>query len=323
MQIKTLLLMSGFLGRVNMNDVFKKYDKIYIVGHQSGENKGILDHGKDIVTITEKLDGGNGRFMLVEDKIRFGSRTQEFQDLKAGQFQKMVTYILDTIKDWGFELNSNYIYYVEYMKKHTLNYDWEQTPLAIGFDIWHKKLGHYISTPEKEFNRIGLPFVPILFQGKSGELHKSTLEELLKTKSVYGDFPVEGIVIKNYNRKNERGRQMFAKLVNDDFKEQSKVAFNSFKTHSEDTQAIVNKFCNKARVMKSIHKLRSIYGRKLPGMELMHQLPREVSLDILQEEMITLYDRKYKEINLHLFRKLVSSYCANILKNYLLEEGLK
>lgn len=54
---------------------FRTYPKIKPLGYD--ENKGILEGH---IVVEEKIDGGNFRFMVMGDRIIFGSRTQSLGD---------------------------------------------------------------------------------------------------------------------------------------------------------------------------------------------------------------------------------------------------
>lgn len=59
------------LGKEKIKMTFKKYPKIYQVGHK--ETQGIFENPDDEIIIQEKVDGANFRFMFKNGKIIVGS----------------------------------------------------------------------------------------------------------------------------------------------------------------------------------------------------------------------------------------------------------
>src|SRR6266446_6472843 len=105
---------------------FKKYISISRLGHE--ENDGIFSDPNDLITIQEKIDGGNSGFRLWEGNFLFQTRNNHFtldntDSPQRHQFGDNAQYVVNTIQD-PTRLNTDYLYFGEFCKKHSINYDW-------------------------------------------------------------------------------------------------------------------------------------------------------------------------------------------------------
>lgn len=304
---------------------FKKYPEIERLGNE--DNKDIFLSGEDTLVIEEKVDGGNGSFWQEDDGIHFGSRNRDLtleNDIKmfAGK-QKQLREHLSNLKE---KINPDYIYYFEWMDKHTINYT--NAPFIIGFDIRLKRsmnnaesglfLGRDLR--EQEFNRLKIENVPLIWRGKVNELKKLEIRELIP-KSKYFDGFAEGLVIKNYCRKHShQNHQLYAKLVRDEFKEDNKAVFGNVRNKNSDTSKIINEFCTNARIRKAVlHFIDE--GNKLE-LKLMSKVPHYVIRDIFKEEILSIID-KYKFIDLKEMKQKVPKLCLKIIKEMMEIENEK
>lgn len=285
------------------------------------ENEGMLSINEDIIEISEKVDGGNGSIFLHEDgTIHECSRNR---DLTAEQdnektFGEQRKWLREHIKD---KLNPDYVYYFEWMQKHTIDYG-KEIPGVIGYDIRVKE-GAFGKPPmflqpeqrEREFNRIGLPTIKCLFNGTVKEFKALNVNDFLKG-SAYYDGDREGIVIKNYGRCNVYGRQMFGKIVNKRFKETNHAKFGTLiKRDISDTQKLFDATVTDARIEKVLNKLLN-EGGQLLEMKLMQFLPMAIVDDIFKEESRLICKSKvfYPDI----FKKLVAQKCVILIQEKLL-----
>jgi hypothetical protein len=304
---------------------FKKYCEIERLGHD--DNREILMFGEDMLFIEEKVDGGNGSFWLEEDGIHFGSRSRDLtleNDTKMFQgFQLQLRLHLEKLKKEGIEINPDYIYYMEWMAKHTISYT--KAPFVIGFDIRLKHgmneegFGLFLAREarEQEFNRLKIENVPLVWKGKVNELKKLNIRELIP-KSQYYDGFAEGIVIKNYSRKAREGNhQLYAKLVRDEFKEDNRAVFGNIKDKNSDTSKIVEQFCTDARVRKAVlHFIDE--GEKLE-LKLMAKVPSFVIKDILKEEFTTIFD-SYKFVDFKEMKQKIPKICLRVITEMMEEK---
>lgn len=301
---------------------FKKYIDIERLGHE--DNLDILKYSDDVIIVEEKVDGGNGCFWLEDDGIHLGSRNRDLTtegDLKT--FAKQRQTLLALLN--GKELNKDYYYYVEWMQLHTIKYS--RAPDVIGIDIRHKRdadaegpglfLGRGLR--EREFERLGIENVPIIWTGKSDELKKLNVMDLIPDSKYY-DGKAEGIVIKNYCRKAAMGNhQIYAKVVREEFKELNKAVFGGVKGKDSDTSKIFDEFFTDARINKVILKQINEFNRPLE-MGLMKFVPNEVIKDVLKEEFQGIFE-KYRFIDFKELKDKVSKKCVLLIRNIMIERA--
>lgn len=300
---------------------FKKYPDIERLGHE--DNKDVIAFPEDTVVIEEKVDGGNGSFWLENDGIHFGSRNRDLtleNDTKmfAG-FQKQLR---DLLKDKT--LNPDYIYYIEWMAKHTISYT--NAPFIIGIDIRLRRsanregFGLFLGreSREQEFNRLNIENVPLIWRGTVKELKQLEIRDLIP-KSKYFDGFAEGIVIKNYCRKHpSENHQIYAKLVRDEFKEDNKAIFGSVKQKTSDSSRIVDIYCSDARIRKAV--LQFIDNGDKLELKLMSKVPHYVIKDIFKEEILEIID-KYKFIDLKEIKQKVPKLCLRVINEMMIERA--
>lgn len=305
---------------------FKKYPDICRLGDE--DNQDILNYNEDTIVIEEKVDGGNGSFWIEEGFIHFGSRSRDLtiendEKIFARQQIQLREHLLN-LENEGIKTNPDYIYYIEWMEKHTISYT--SAPFIIGLDIRLKRAkneegeGLFIGREarEQEFNRLKIENVPLIWRGTSFELKKLSIRDLIP-KSKYYDGFAEGIVIKNYCRKAHSGNhQLYAKLVREEFKEDNKAIFGSIRNPSSETSKIINEFCTDARIRKAILKFTKEDGEKL-DLRLMQKVPSYVIKDILKEEFGEIYN-KYKFIDFREMKDKVIKICLRIINEMMLEQ---
>ena len=130
------------------------------------------------------------------------------------------------------------------------------------------------------------------------------------------DQQAEGIVIKNYSR------QLFAKYVREKFKEKNKEMFGDSKKCARqkgDEELLVATYCTNARIDKMVFKLLND-GKKL-GMELMHDLPHEITKDIYEENWHEICCSNWI-IDFRSVRKKISKRCLAVLRQILVNNSL-
>lgn len=304
---------------------FKKYPKIERLG--SDDNREILSFGEDTIVIEEKVDGGNGSFWLEDDGIHFGSRNRDLtseNDIKTfARFQIALKEQLESLENKGIKINPDYVYYIEWMQKHTISYT--NVPLVIGLDI---RLRHQANAEgfgmflgrdsrDQEFKRLNIENVPIVWRGTSKDLKKLEIEKLIP-KSVYYDGKAEGIVIKNYCRKHPReNHQLYAKVVADEFKENNKAVFGGVRQKNTDTQRIIEEFCTDARIKKAINKFINEDNFEL-NLKLMSKVPTYVIKDILREEFSNIF-KAYHFIDFKEMKQKVSRLCLRVINEEMIK----
>jgi len=306
----------------------KKYPKIRRIGH--AENGGIVDHGQ--LVVKEKLDGASFRYMqeahLDEEhhtpgrKLVFGSRNVVYKNEKDidKNFTHAVEYVRENLKfDVILEAEVEYgsiVVYGEAMHPHTLEYDWENTPSFVGFDIWSVDQQQFLPWSEAQeiIDAMGLPTIPTIYKGPAETFMKeydiSQLFEGGDITSAYRNGLPEGVVIRN----EDTGRT--AKVRTQQFKEAhtGQTATDPDDYEPSDAQALARKFTTEARVIKMIHKYED-RGETIE-MSIMESLWAEVFEDIIEEEYETIFLGNH-EIDTKEFRSEVASITASVLESYL------
>ncbi len=302
---------------------FKKYPKIRALGHE--ENKDIFRDSEDMITIQEKIDGGNFRFYVHEDGyLIVGSRTQELEDNPENKniknFRRCIEYIKEAYANKPHRFLTGNIYYGECCIKHTLSYDWDKIPPFLGFDVYDIKENQFRSNAKSIFNSLKLDYVPEVGYLKAKEV-KSYCDKDIPI-SVYApksnpQQQAEGVVFKNYNK------QIYAKYVREAFKEENAKAFGGTPKYEEtDTGKITARYCTNARIDKHIFKL--IDDGKNLELALMRYLPTIVYNDIWEEHWKDIIvGRSYQDINLKTMRKIITSRCLSVLKQVITNNAFK
>ena len=134
---------------------FIKYPKIFHLGTKNTEGFISEDAKDNEIVVEEKMDGANFRFGCVDGRFRFGSRRVELTDAEDyGMFEDAV----ERAKRYEELVKEGYIYFVEYMIPHTLQYDWDRIPRFLGFDIYNTEERRFLDYEEKkkEFERVGI-----------------------------------------------------------------------------------------------------------------------------------------------------------------------
>ena len=285
-----------------MKVIEHKYHKIKALGDD--ENKDLLLFPDDEIVIEEKLDGANFRFIIKDGVLYFGTHTNDITPESEKDWLRCMNFIRSTIK--LDNIREGLIYYGECMKKHTMSYDWENTPPFLGFDIMDIKTEKYLSHPWEQFEYINLPFVPIKRITIASAIELPITDDYVPV-SKYSLMQAEGIVLKNYTR------QIFAKYVRQEFKEKNSEVFGKNKKRAtNDNDYFVSAYYTNARIQKQVFKLID-EGEKL-SVELMHVLPRRVYMDIWEEEWRELAKSK-KTYNFAEIQKTGAKRVFTVLQN--------
>jgi len=294
----------------------KKYLKIRLLGHE--ENKDIFRDLDDVIVVEEKYDGANFRFMINNGQIIFGSRNREIDenDSSVKNFLGAIEYIKNKLKSMKKEVlkkYNGYVFFGENMVKHTLNYDWDKIPRFIAYDIYDIKVDRFLDWKETKriFENLGFKFAKIISIVKACEFQTLQINDNLVPVTEYPpktnpNQKAEGIVFKNYNK------QMFAKYVRNQFKEQNRIVFGVSKKFTQDyAEYLIAKYCTNPRIEKTVFKLVD-EGMKLE-MSMMKRLPSEVYFDIWEEEMRTIIKQR-KLLDLKKMYYLTIERCRAVLE---------
>jgi hypothetical protein len=307
-----------------------KYPKIRYPTDDEAE--GVFAAG-DIV-IQEKLDGGNFRFtheqnldeeyQTADREIVFGSRNVEYKNIRdeSKQFERPMNYIrsqvdpsdmLDLQEAHGGALT----FFGEAMTPHTLEYNWDETPGFVGFDVYHEDGEYWLTRTELEraFDALGLPTTPVIdvVSAEAWDDYSVDVPE-----SAYGSVEAEGLTFKNYDT------QTFAKFVRDDFKEKNKKTFGASKSQQKSgaEKLSYGKITN-ARIEKQAHKMIDEGDWDSLKMEMMEDLPEAVIRDMAEEEAGNIFMGESWTVDIREFRSITSSRCAEVLSRMIQKRAVE
>jgi ATP-dependent RNA circularization protein (DNA/RNA ligase family) len=311
-----------------------EYPHIRRIGDR--ENEGVLRC--DALAIEEKVDGANFRFARFDDdqeapRIIFGSRERVLGPFRGNvwvnnsrQFKKVIDFLSSRLK--VEDLNPSFVYFGEDLSHpHTVKYD--SAPQFVGFDIMaiapegsvveRKGGAAFLSTDakRKEFERLSLDFIEPWSVLKNPQPEE--LEAFLKQTRYQTKMP-EGIVIKNYQRLNRWGRPLFAKIVNEDFKEVNKAVWRGIKRDRNCEMEIAEAFVTQPRVRKIALKMVEQGDAAALEMAMMPTLYANVVYNVLQEEIHTIAD-KWPSIDFGQLNREVAKQTARHLEELIAENA--
>lgn len=272
---------------------FKKYQHLERFGNDEVEG---IEFGK--LYIFPKLDGTNAQVWLDDEgNIKAGSRNRELTLEKdnAG-FYKFVLEN-ENIKKY-LEKHPTHRLYGEFLVPHSLKtYREDAWRRFYIFDVCLDKedgsveyIPYDIYKPLVE--EFGLDYIPPIVTMTNGsyEYFIRTLDN--NTFMIQDGKGVgEGIVIKNYDYYNKYKRQIWAKIVTNEFKEIHKreMGVNNIKTEKVIEQEIVDNYCTEAFIEKEYSKILNETGkwdnRKIPMLlgRVFSELVKEETWNIIKK----------------------------------------
>lgn len=238
---------------------FNRYMHVERLGTDEVEN---IEFG--LCYIFYKIDGTNGSVWLDNGVIKAGSRNRELTLEKdnADFYQSILKD--ERIKAY-LQKHPCHRLYGEWLVPHSLKtYRKDAWKKFYIFDVaLHKEDGTEEFLPYEIYKPLieefELEYIPPL-----AVLKNPTEESLIRCLDKTGQFLVEdgkgngeGIVIKNYDFYNKYGRQTWAKIVSNEFKEtHAKVMGASIVNQQEIIEEkIIDKYCTEAFIEKEYQKL--------------------------------------------------------------------
>jgi len=293
------------------------YPTVYALGHKAIEN--IFENE---VQLEEKIDGSQASFMVDGyGELSFRSKNKQFIfDAPEKMFLNAVNSVLER-KDL---LHPHWIYRCEYLSiphHNTLQYERVPKGYLIGFDI-STGLESYMEYWEKvkEFSRIGLECVPIIYKGKVDSLEQ--FKEYLEMDSILGGTKIEGVVVKNYNLFTTDKKIAIGKYVSEQFKEQNKVEWSKTNPPPADlVVSLITQYKTEARWMKAVQHLRD-NGELEESPRDIGNIMKEVKADTLKECEDEIKDILFR----HYWPKVERGITAGIpewWKDYLLKKAFE
>lgn len=250
---------------------YRKYESIKRLGHKSVSN--ILEVGDEII-VEEKLDGANASFSKGEYQPRAFSRRKELFNTYHTVDDQGVGHIVmgDTLRGflgWVHDkihnhmLNPDYIYYGEWLVRHTVVYpEWAEYDFYL-FDVYDAKTDTFLDKMKvfEQAYLLGIRSAPVLYSGKfeSPKQLEQLVGKTLVEGSINGQQTGEGIVIKftkpftNYEGVTKTQRFVL-KVVTDAFCEYKGVNLQKSPTASI-LMGFAKSVMTEARVEKALHKM--------------------------------------------------------------------
>lgn len=283
----------------------KAFPKIFAIGTDY-----IVDIFQEEVEITEKVDGSQFSFGKKDGELVCRSKGKEIYDNSEKMFNKAVSYVMsivDKIPE-GMFFNCEYL---QNPKHNTLCYD--RTPknnlvLFGAYDTTDKFVSKYEEL-KSYAELLDIDVVPLVFQGKIKSIDELT--RLLDRESYLGKAKIEGIVVKNYERKFLIGGQpmplMAGKYVSESFKEVHRERWNTEEKLSNRFEVFKLSFRTDARFEKAIQHL-SENGELTNTPKDIGNLIKEIQKDIDQEESENIKNWLYREYKDEIIRTATKGF---------------
>lgn len=274
----------------------KKYHSIVRLGHKS--TVGVLNEGDEII-VQEKVDGSNASFMVHEGQLLCFSRNKQLDPSNTlSGFYNWVHENIDPEK-----LLDGVIYFGEWTATHKILYP-DHTKKFFLFDVYNTHLEEYVnfSMVVDEAMRLGLNLIPVFYRGQyQGYDHLTSfvgmtqLGGILKGKrpdtgEVIEKETGEGIVAKNVKYRDRQGKQLFVKLVVDEFREVQKQRAPRDPNKVSETRQLVMDCLTEARIEKQLFKLvdegllEPDYGIEDMG-KIIKLMGHSLAQDVIDEEL--------------------------------------
>lgn len=274
-----------------------------------------IEDGK--VQVFPKLDGTNASLWVDENRtLRGGSRNRllSVESDNAGFYNAMLT------SPKHYELaaaHPKYVFYGEWLVPHTLKtYREDAWRKFYIFDVFNRETGLFIPYDGYKpiLEKYEVDYVPCIRIIKNGtpEMFTRILQEntfLVEDGKGFG----EGIVLKDYDYKNQWGNTVFAKIVSNDFKAQNYTAMGA-PVIGEDSveEKIVEEFVTSHFVFKVRDKIINDKGSWTN--DCIPRLMSTVWYDLLSEESYN-FVKKYKnpKINFGFLNRLTLAKTKQLL----------
>ena len=229
----------------NMAKEVRKYMSIERMGKSGTE----IEPGTYIV-VTEKVDGSNGSFRIDDTDIGMSVYSRKVTLNEHFTLNGFYNWVRDNVKKE--DLNTDFIYYGEWLTSHHVQYKQEAYKQWYGFSIWSVSREMYIphDEMEAEFKRLGLNMVKVLYKGEF--ISFEHLKQFVGISDIAIDKG-EGIVIKMLEP-NKFGNVQYSKIVAPEFAEVMKQK-PAKSCETSPLKEAVNMCINEARVRKLVLKL--------------------------------------------------------------------
>lgn len=294
---------------------YRTYQHIEKLGNK--EVEGIL---KGKCSIQPKIDGTNGVVWLGDDGIiHAGSRRRDLtlDNDNAGFYNTVIKD--DNIRKYLLDHKDHYLY-GEWLVPHTIRYyhpeSWKHFYV---FDIFSYDRG-YIPYDEysKELDKYGISYIPEIIS-----IDNPTMEDLTKylkeTKYLIPEDKMsEGIIIKNYEYRNQYGRCTYAKIVAEEFfNTKSLLRMKNHEAKDKTSEKdIVTMMLSEPLIRKEFAKIKLAY----PGIKKQELIGRTLNTIFhvfISEELLDYAEKKKPLINFYYLKKECDERIKEVLKNEL------
>ena len=294
---------------------YKSYQHIEKLGNK--EVEGIL---KGKCSIQPKIDGTNGVVWLGDDGIiHAGSRNRDLSldNDNAGFYNTVIKD--DNIRKYLLDHKDHYLY-GEWLVPHTIRYyhpeSWKHFYV---FDIFSYDRG-YIPYDEysKELDKYGINYIPEIIS-----IDNPTMEDLTKylkeTKYLIPeDNMSEGIIIKNYEYRNQDGRCTYAKIVAEEFfNTKSLLRMKNHEAKDKTSEKdIVTTMLSEPLIRKEFAKIKLAYP-DIRRQELIGRTLNTIFHVFIHEELLDYIEKKKPLINFYYLKKECDERIKEVLRSEL------
>ncbi len=294
---------------------YKSYQHIEKLGNK--EVEGIL---KGKCSIQPKIDGTNGVVWLGDDGIiHAGSRRRDLtlDNDNAGFYNTVIKD--DNIRKYLLDHKDHYLY-GEWLVPHTIRYyhpeSWKHFYV---YDIFSYDRG-YIPYDEysKELDKYGISYIPEIIS-----IDNPTMEDLTKylkeTKYLIPEDKMsEGIIIKNYEYRNQYGRCTYAKIVAEEFFDtKSKLRMKNHEVKNmNDEKDIVERLLSEPLIRKEFAKIKLEYP-DIKKQELIGRTLNTIFHVFIHEELLDCIEKKKPLINFYYLKKECDERVKEVLRSEL------
>lgn len=153
--------------------------------------------------IQEKVDGGPFRFQLLDSgRLRVGDDERTYDpEAVPPQYRHAVRHVRETC-EWGALRSAvddveSVVFFGQAMQRHRIEYDWDDTPSFLGFDVWSEAKEAFLSVDAVDhvFERLGLQSVNTFAKEvRAVDFDPDSYEV---PQSNWYDGPAAGVVIRN------------------------------------------------------------------------------------------------------------------------------
>ena len=294
---------------------YKSYQHIEKLGNK--EVEGIL---KGKCSIQPKIDGTNGVVWLGDDGIiHAGSRRRDLtlDNDNAGFYNTVIKD--DNIRKYLLDHKDHYLY-GEWLVPHTIRYyhpeSWKHFYV---YDIFSYDRG-YIPYDEysKELDKYGISYIPEIIS-----IDNPTMEDLTKylkeTKYLIPEDKMsEGIIIKNYEYRNQYGRCTYAKIVAEEFFNTKSIL--RMKNHEAKDKTsekdIVTMMLSEPLIRKEFAKIKLAYP-DARRQELIGRTLNTIFHVFIHEELLDYIEKKKPLINFYYLKKECDERIKEVLRSEL------